>query len=67
MLAMDQVSNTTFAKRKREASKHILHLVLNLVLIDPLNKLREIFATRDVNAQDLVEALRSTKEDVDLM
>ena len=39
----------------------------NPVLIDPLDKLREVFATRDVTVQDLVDALKPTKEDVDLI
>ena len=39
----------------------------NPVLIDPLDKLCEISASRDVTVQDLVEALRPTKEDVELI
>ena len=39
----------------------------NPVLIDPLDKLCEICANRDVNVSDLVEALRPTAEDVQLI
>ena len=39
----------------------------NPVLIDPLDKLLEISGTQDVTVQDLVESLRPTKEDVDLI
>ena len=39
----------------------------NPVLIDPLDKLCEICANRDVSVSDLVEALRPTAEDVQLI
>ena len=39
----------------------------NPVLIDPLDKLCEICADRDVNVSDLVEALKPTAEDVQLI
>ena len=39
----------------------------NPVLIDPLDKLCEICADRDVNVCDLVEALKPTAEDVQLI
>ena len=39
----------------------------NPILIDPLDKLHEIFITKDATVQDLVEALKPMKEDVDLI
>jgi len=42
-------------------------LFLPPVLINPLNKLLEIAATREVSVDDLVEALRPTAEEVGLI
>ena len=39
----------------------------NPVLIDPLDKLRDIISTREVFVDDLVEALRPTVEEVELI
>ena len=39
----------------------------NPVLIDPLDKLRDIISTREVSVDDLVEALRPTVEEVELI
>ena len=39
----------------------------NPVLIDPLDKLRDIASTRDVTVNDLVEALKPTAEEVELI
>ena len=39
----------------------------NLVLIDPLDKLLEIAATKEVSVDDLVETLRPTAEEVELI
>ena len=54
--------------QERERSQHAHPpSSANPVLIDPLDKLREVSAMRDVTVQDLVEALRPTKEDVQLI
>ena len=39
----------------------------NPVLIDPLDKLRDVASTRDVTVDDLVEALKPTAEEVELI
>jgi len=39
----------------------------NPVQIDPLDKLSEIFAVRDITVDDLVEALKPTVEEVQLI
>ena len=57
-----------FMKMESERSQHaISHLGENPVLIDPLDKLSEILAVRDVTIDDLIHALEPTDEEVQLI
>ena len=65
MLVVIQVLSTTLIKKERERSQHAHPPSSdNPILIDPLDKLREVSAMRDVTMQDLVKTLKPTKEDV---
>ena len=66
MLVEIQVSSTTLNMKKKGAYNQFLHLG-NPVLIDPLDKLCDIVSVRDVTVDDLVQALKPTAEEVELI
>lgn len=57
-----------FMKMESERSQHaISHLGENPVLIDPVDKLSEMLAVRDVTIDDLIHTLEPTDEEVQLI
>ena len=56
-----------FNQEAERSSQSVLPASNNPVLIDPIDKLCDLAATRDISVDDLVQALTPTKEEVELI
>ena len=56
-----------FNQEAERSSQSVLPASNNPVLIDPIYKMCDLAATRDISVDDLVQALTQTKEEVELI